>query len=316
MSGTLLTSGKVANLASALFQFYSDHSLKKGIRRWRNFRGRFTFENRSSCRSKLLVIAAGYKPRLFPLTLRRVERFTPPGWDVCICCAGLDSFELQEICQRNKWSYLTTQKNQISLAQNLAIAEHSTAEMIVKMDEDIFLAENTLAELVTALETCEHSGSFHPGILAPLLNVNGFTSRILLERLGRLSKFEAQFGPCRQACVETPVWQDPEAARFLWESILPFDETASQLGADVLQFSACPHRFSIGCFVMRREFWEAMQGLTVAPEGALGIDEIDLCAYANATSRPVMVAHHLLVGHAGFGHQMALMEPWLVEKQV
>jgi hypothetical protein len=131
--------------------------------------------------------------------------------------------------------------------------------------------------------------------------------------LEKLAEFEALFGPCRQACIDTPPWQNPEAAQFLWEMLHPFDETARRLAGHEPAFSACPHRFSIGCFVIRRSFWESMQGFTVAPEGALGIDEIDLSAFCHASSRPVMVAHHLLAGHAGFGHQMKVMEPWFLE---
>lgn len=304
---------KAARLASALFQFYSEHSLKLRARRWRNFQGRFALEKRGADRSRLLVIGAGYKPSLAPIMLNRVENVLPAGWDVCVCCAGRDDMKLKDLCAQRRWSYLTTKKNQISLAQNQAIARHPAARIIVKMDEDILLARNTLEGLVSGLELCEKEGPFHPGVLAPLLNVNGYTARILLERLGKLTEFEGRFGPCRQACLETPVWREPEAAKFLWEVVQPFDQTVQMLAEDPPTFSACPHRFSIGCFAIRREFWDAMQGFTVAPEGALGIDEIDLCAYGHAVSKPLVVAHHLLVGHVGFGHQMPLMEKWIVK---
>ena len=305
-------SAKAASLASAGAQFYSDHTAKQWIRKFRNFHGQHTLVSRCRSATKLLVIAAGYKPALFPLTLDRAHRFVPAGWDVCLCCAGRDVPELRHLCEERSWSYLTTAKNQISLAQNLAIRNHPAARVIVKMDEDIFLAEGTLDRLVDALAECEKTSSFLPGIMAPLLNVNGYTSRILLEKLGCLEEFESRFGPCRQACLETPAWRDPNAAQFLWERILPFDDTARRLATDAPLFSPCPHRFSIGCFAMSRELWEEMNGFTVAPEGALGIDEIDLCAYCHAVSKPVMVAHHILAGHAGFGHQMEVMEPWIV----
>jgi hypothetical protein len=306
-------SEKAASLASAATQFYSDHTLKKTIRRIRNFRGQHTFISRSRQASKLLVIVAGYKPALLPLTLARVAKHTPPDWDICVCCAGKDSPDLRQTCEQNGWSYLSTSKNQISLAQNLAIAAHPSARFLAKMDEDIFLAEGTLEGLIASLQECESRPPVSPGIMAPLLNVNGYTSRILLEKLGCLKEFESKFGPCRQACLETPAWENPEAARFLWEICLPFDLTAAKLVQGPASFSACPHRFSIGCFAMRRELWEEMQGFTVGPSAALGIEEIDLCAFCHVTSRPVMVAHHLLAGHAGFGHQMALMEKWIGE---
>jgi hypothetical protein len=306
-------SEKTASLVSAAMQFYSDHTLKKKIRKLRNFRGQHTLVSRSRQASKLLLVVAGYKPALWPLTLARVARFTPPDWDVCVCCAGKDIPDLRLTCEQNGWSYLTTSRNQISLAQNLAIAAHSSARLIGKMDEDIFLADGTLAGLVDSLQKAEAVNALRPGIMAPLLNVNGYSARILLEKLGRLTEFESKFGPCRQACLETPAWENPEAARFLWEICLPFDATAARLVQEPPGVSACPHRFSIGCFAMRRELWEEMQGFTVGPSAALGIEEIDLCAFCHVTSRPVMVAHHLLAGHAGFGHQMALMEKWIGE---
>lgn len=302
---------RFAFLNAAIFRFFSDHPVRMLLRRKHNFRGRYDATFRKSGSSTLLVIAAGYKPGLFRSTLSRVRKFAPKEWDVCVCCAGLDSADIRRICEENGWSYLTTRSNKISLPQNIAIANHPEAEIIIKMDEDIFLAEGTLPGLVLALEQAESLGMHRPGIISPLLNVNGYSSRIFLEKLGRLQEFESRFGPCIQACVETPVWQNAEAARFLWEATLPFESTARSLAESAPAFSACPHRFSIGCFVLRREFWQTMEGFTVPPKGVLGIEEVDIGVYCHVHSRPILIAHHLLAGHAGFGHQMKVMEPWI-----
>lgn len=305
---------KSASLTSALFQLYSDHPVRRRLRQRRNFRGRAEFTDRRKHSDHLLLIVAGHKPSLWPLVLPRVEKFTPSDWDVCLCCPGTNPSALQERAATNGWSLLHTPSNQLALTQNLAIARHPAACRIVKMDEDIFLAENTLPGLAAALTQSEKDSPFRPGLIAPLLNVNGFSARLLLKHLGRLAEFESRFGPCRQACLETPVWQNPEAARYLWEVVLPFDQAAAHFATRPPGFSACPHRFSIGCIALTREFWESQQGFTVAPPGDLGVEEIDLAAHCAVTSRPLVVAHHLLAGHAGFGHQMPLMEPWLMEK--
>jgi len=304
---------KAASLASAAFQMYSDHPLKRRLRKSRNFHGRCSFLDHKKDSSRLLLVVAGHKPRLWPLIFPRIERFAPRDWDVCFCCPGANPQALRDLAAKRGWSFLSTRKNQLALAQNLAIQAHRHAQTIIKMDEDIFLADGTLEGLVGALAHTESSGPFFPGVMAPLLNVNGYSSRTLLQKLGHLAEFESRFGPCKQSCLDTPPWRDPAAAQFLWEILLPFDESARKLTADTPGFSACPHRFSIGCFAIRRAFWEAMQGFTVAPPGDLGVEEIDLAAFCTVSSRPIVVAHHLLVGHAGFGHQMAVMEPWLIE---
>lgn len=304
---------KSASLFSAAFQLYSDHPVRQRLRQRRNFHGRAHFTDRRKNSDHLLLVVAGHKPALWPLVFPRVERWTPPGWDVCFCCPGTNPADLHQRAARNGWSVLHTPSNQLALTQNLAIAHHPAAHIIVKMDEDIFLTENTLSGLAAALTPSANPSSFPTGPIAPLLNVNGFSARLLLERLNRLAEFETRFGPCLQACTDTPAWQNPEAARFLWDIILPLDETARRMARDTPGFTPCPHRFSIGCVALQRSFWDSMQGFTVAPPGDLGVEEIDLAAYCAVTSRPLLVAHHLLAGHAGFGHQMPAMEPWLLQ---
>ncbi len=78
------------------------------------------------------------------------------------------------------------------------------------MDEDIILAGHSLPILQSSLGKAVSAGPFRPGLVAPLLNVNGFSSRILLEKLGRLEAYEAKFGRCIQSCTETTVWTEPE----------------------------------------------------------------------------------------------------------
>jgi hypothetical protein len=304
---------KAASIGSAVFQYYSDHALKRRFRAARNFRGKFTCSKRGQDQTYLLLIVAGHKPGLWPLVFPRVLRFVPKTWDVCICAPGADSLKLRRIAEENDWSYLHTTDNQLAAAQNLAIQEHPSASLIAKMDEDIFLVAGCLDGLAEAFSQAEDSLGLRPGIVAPLINVNGYCARIILNKQDRLKEFEDKFGRCWQSCTETPVWKAPGAAQFLWEATSPLDEIAANWYRSGIAFSTCAQRFSIGCFAIQRDFWSAMQGFTVAPAGDLGVEEIDLSTHCVATSRPIVVAEHLLVGHAGFGGQMSVLEPWLLE---
>ncbi len=306
---------KLLSLISAVFQFYSSNPVKKKFRRNRNFQGAFEFTSRSTGANKLLLVVAGHKPGLWPLIFPRIHRFLPCGWDVCLCVPGVHSPELARQAQLFNWSILKTEANQLAIAQNLAIREHPSASFIVKIDEDIFLTAGCLDGLEKAFSQCAETTPFVPGIVAPLINVNGFSSRIILEKLWRLEEFEKRFGCCRQSCTDTPVWQSPEAAKFLWEITMPLDETAARFLNSTPTFIPCPLRFSIGCLAIQRAFWEEMDGFTAAPPGSLGVEEIDLIAHCAVVSRPIMVARHLLVGHAGFGPQMQIMEPWLLAQK-
>ena len=48
----------------------------------------------------------------------------------------------------NYWSYLAIKTNDVSLVQNVAINLHKSAETIVKIDEDIFVAPDTIRDTV------------------------------------------------------------------------------------------------------------------------------------------------------------------------
>jgi hypothetical protein len=293
---------------------YSQPPTKRAIRRFFNFRGRYRFENRSRGAGNLVLVVAGYREPLWPIVFPRLARFVPPGYDVCVVCPGSHHPGLAQICEKEGWSFLSTRANRLALAQNLALRAHPAARWIFKFDEDIVIAAGYFEAMTEAWALIERENRYRPGILAPLLNVNGYSSRIFLERRGRLADFIARFGEARQNCMDTCVWKDPAAAAWLWEASRPFDNVAREIAAPGPAYSACPHRLSIGAFLMPRRFWEEMQGFSVAPQGLLGIEEIDLAAHAMATSQVIAVAHHILAGHAGFGSQTEQMIPLLQDR--
>jgi hypothetical protein len=312
------SSPSYANALSGLREhavsLYTNSFSKRALRRYLNFQGRAQIDDRSKGRASLCYILAGYKPELWPLIFPRLARFVPPDHDVCVVCAGSHHPELDAICRRNNWSFLSVARNSPSLAMNLAIRHHPSARWLFKFDEDIVIGANYFDGMRETWQKIEGEKRYDPGILAPLLNVNGYSSRIFLEKEGRLADFIAKFGEARQSTKNTAAWSDPEAAAYLWELARPFDDVAAKFYQHGIEYSACPHQFSIGAFLMPRTFWSGMGGFTVGGPGQLGVDEADLAAYGMCTSQVIACAHHVLAGHVGFGPQTAAMIEKLKER--
>jgi len=295
----------------AIAALYNDGGLKSTLRKWWNFSGSYSFDSRSTGASGLVLIVAGHKPRLWPMVFPRFNRFLPQGWDVCLVVPGKKDPVLEEIAERYGWSLLATRANKLGLAQNHAVRLHPHAEYLCKLDEDIFISHGFLEGLFETLEEAEAGGLHRPGFVAPILNVNGFTSRLFLEELGQLRAFEEKFGVLPSGCFNSPAWGDPEAAAFLWKILIPFDEVAKRFAAASSRASICHHRFSIGAILLRRAVWKSMEGFSVSAPGVLGAEEGDLCAWCVEHSRAMVIAHRVLVGHAGFQPQVASLLPLL-----
>lgn len=102
--------------------------------------------------------------------------------DVCIISSGVWSNTLDEICKENSWSYLSAEENNVSLVQNVAIKNYPNANYIYKIDEDIFLTENYSENLKDAYKIAKE-GDFEPGVIAPLIPVNGYGHKRVLSKL-------------------------------------------------------------------------------------------------------------------------------------
>lgn len=262
----------------------------------------------------MLIVLAGYKGYLWPYTLARIERFVPAEIDVCIVSPGVAPPDLGEMAERNGWSWLRTERNSLCLAQNLAIARHPAARYLHKLDEDVLIADGHFERLLAGYERFRAEGRFMPGFAAPILNVNGFSWRPFLDELGLTEEYVARFGDERQAAAfDVPAQVDPEAARWLWERTLPFDEVAARFAARSPGHTVIPHRFSIGSFLMERDLWESFGGFSSDPYGDLGRDERQLCMECNDRSRVPFVVHDVLAGHWSFGPQEKAMRAALPE---
>lgn len=286
-----------------LFAIHANPATKRWLRTQWNLSGKFRFEDRSKGASRLVIIVAGFKSELWPATIPRFAKFIPADFDVCLVCPGIRNAWLRETAEKHAWSVLETDRNRLALAQNLAIREHAQALKIFKFDEDILIGRDYFETMESCWNQILADDQYELGILAPLLNVNGFTSRLFIDAIGKTDEFIQTFGTARKSCMNTPFWSSPEAAQYLWTLSCPFDAMVQRFLDMPLQYTACPHRFSIGAFLIERSFWHEMQGFSVACDGELGVEEIDLSAVCHSQSKIIAVSQNVFAGHFGFGSQ-------------
>jgi hypothetical protein len=269
---------------------------------------RFAFDNRQCGAPVLVCMLAGYKPDLWPLVMPRFKRALV-GADICIVSPGIRSEPLAELCRGEGWSYLSTATNDVALAQNVCYRLHECADMIVKLDEDMFLLPDTITNLLAEYDNIKAAGVVDPGFVAPMIPLNGFCYRPLLDMLGLLADYEARFGIARLATAGLPVQTDTAAARWVWEHTVPLAVTADRLCSMKTRHLLCPIQFSIGLIAFERLFWELIGYLKVSRRrilagiSTLGGDEAYLCARALEVSRPAVVTTAALAGHFSFGPQ-------------
>jgi hypothetical protein len=290
-----------------------DARVHQRLQRRLNFTGRHRFDDRSRGRDRLAIVLAGYKRHLWPYTLPRLERHVPDDLDVCLVSPGTDPPELEALARRNGWSRLITERNALSLAQNLAIRHHPAARWIHKLDEDIFIAEGHFDGLQAGYERVRAEGRFRPGFAAPVLNVNGFSYRLFLEALGLEEDYRRRFGELLQSSGWVKAQNDGAAARWLWEHSLPIEKVAARFAARPFGYSPLPHRFSIGAILYERDLWEEIGGFVTIPGGGVGDDEAQLCRECVNLSRIGVVIHDVFAGHFSFGEQDAQMRAALPE---
>ena len=179
---------------------------------------KYKFIDRQKKQSMLVTILAGYKPYLYDDVFNRFERFIPKDMDVCIMSSGKYDSELEKIAEKNGWSYLSTKRNNVSLIQNIAITLHPRAEHIIKIDEDIFLTKNCIETMCDTFVKVRDSKEYFVGFVAPLLPVNGYCYRRLLDKLELSQYYKEKFEyPTYAACCGTGIEYNPEVAKFFWQ---------------------------------------------------------------------------------------------------
>lgn len=276
------------------------------------------FENRSQGEKYLCIMLAGYKDYLYPAVLKRLKEYQMKNMDVCIVSSGKYSDELDKICAHNEWSYLSTKENNVSLVQNVAIKLHPQAKYVFKLDEDIFITEGYFEKIIRAFEHA-HNERYIPGVIAPLIPINGYAHVRVLEKLELVNEYEKRFGELKySAGHDRPIESSPEVAKFFWGDgdIMPsIDDMNLRFGMDPIEERPVPIRFSIGAVFFTRELWEDMGGFSVNRKtNDLGKDEEELCSYCCLKSRPLLVSENVLVGHFSFGPQNEAMKAYFYER--
>lgn len=275
------------------------------------------FDNRAKGRNTLLLILAGYKPELWNHTLTRIAKHTANEQaDLCVVCPGDPpaAARLRELSAQYGWSFLQSHEDKLAHTQNLAVAAFPNVEWLAKLDEDMFVTAQWLEMLRGTYEHAERDGRYKVGFAAPLIPINGFGYRLMLELTGQLDEYIERFpnNPPVSASHFIGVHESPEIGEWLWRRTAPIDQRASELAANNGGYSVCPHRFSIGAILMKRATWVELGGFTVADHGILGVEESELCKWCMEHSRAIVVSHSSLVGHFSFfpqwEHMVQLLE--------
>ena len=192
---------------------------REKLQKRRNLAFKGNFVNRSNGENILCIVLAGYKEFLFPSVFGRLKKYMMEGIDVCVVSSGLYSSKLEKMCDENRWSYISVKRNNVMLAQNVAIHLHPQAKYIFKLDEDIFITEHYFANMMKAYEHAKE-GDYTPGVLAPLININGYGHMRILEKLELKQIYKEKFEvPKYMAGRQRMIEWNPAVAKFFWGGV-------------------------------------------------------------------------------------------------
>lgn len=281
--------------------------LHNSYKKRKKTRTKYKFIDRSTSKNTLCYILAGYKPFTWDEVFDRIKKYAPKDIDICILSSGVWSDELNKIAEQNNWSYLSTKRNNVSVAQNLLFKIFNNVQKFYKIDEDIFITKYFFEELNKVYEASKKD-LFVPGIICPLIPVNGFGHVEILKRFGALDEYSKRFEPVKymhgsNRMIENNV----DVAKFMWgeDGTIPkLDVMCEILKKDPFEYVICPIRFSIGAIMFDKHTVEALNGFDVGGRGsALGVDEGQLCGLCVSHSLVMMVSKNTVVGHLSFGSQ-------------
>lgn len=266
----------------------------------------YDFIDRSKKKKILCYILAGYEPVLWENTLARIKAFQSEEIDYCLVSSGKQDKALDELAEKNQWSYLYTMENQVCFIQNQVIACHPQAEYMIKMDEDIFIGKHFFQQMIQEFLRIEKEGDYRIGFAVPIipLNCSGYVS--YLKAIGMKEEFERQFGRAYKSRFSA-IQSVYKTAEFLWDTMDSFDEMAGRF----LQregYSVCDCYFNIGCIMYTRKRWLMMgKWPEKASESGMGMDEAYIYQDNIEKDLSVYEIHSVLAGHLAFGHQKQQM---------
>lgn len=279
--------------------------------------GIYQFCDRKKDSRDLLVVLAGYKEFVWDSVFSRLHEYILSEIDVCIVTSGLKNELLQNMCEKYHWSYLSTERNHVSLALNLAICLHPKAEYIYKMDEDIFVTEGIFEIMKYTYQRIELESNYSVGFVAPLIPVNGYSYVRLLKRFHGDNLWKERFGPLKYTSCgyhHRTIHCDFDAAVFMWgegnEEMDSLDKMQSILKKQKFQYSICPIRYSIGFILFHRENWIQMEVFPVPEYMNMGTDEEHICQFCMMQGRAMVIAENAVAGHLSYGLQTEKMKEY------
>ena len=292
---------------------------KKKINETKSFTNKYKFEDRSNNRDTLCIILAGYKEFTWDIVFNRINEFSEKNMDICIVSSGLYNDKLSKIAKKNGWSYLSTKRNSVAIAQNTVIKLFPNANYIYKLDEDIFITKNFFKTLKETFIKVQKEGEYDVGFVAPILPINGFAHVFLLKKLNLINYYNKTFEQVKfGAGNERMIVHDPQVAKFMWGEngkVPHIDEINNMLYNSPFSYSAVTIRFSIGAILFHRELWENMGYYDVIRGTGLGLDEKQLCAHCMINSKGMIVSENSCVGHLSFQLQNKEMKEYFMNHQ-
>ena len=282
-----------------------------------SFTRRYQFENRSKDSDTLCIVLAGYKEILWDTVFDRIKKFVSDDIDVCIVSSGLYSEKLNNIAKENNWSYISTKKNSVTLAQNMVLKLFPNAEYIYKLDEDIFVTKNFFETLKYTYDEVQYNGVYDVGFVAPLIPINGCGHVILLEKLGLTDFYEKNFEKVKfNANNDRMIVNNLDVAEFMWgkNNLVPhIDDLNNFLNNSSFSYSIAPVKFSIGAIFFHRNLWEDMHYFRVDVTKGMGADERQICTHCILESKSMIISENSCVGHLSFGMQNEGMKKFFIE---
>lgn len=283
------------------------------------------FLDNSHNKETMCFVLAGYKQFTWDIIFKRIKKFCPNDIDVCIISSGLFSNDLKIIAEKNNWSYISMKKNCVTLALNSAIKSFPNIKKIFKIDEDIFITDGFFEELPKIFENAKKD--YFPCFSAPLIPINGYGYRRILEKLKLVKKYTELFEyPKISAGTHMQIEFNPKVANFFWgkDNFIPQVDKLNQIiKENVFQnqndngdgYTICPIRFSIGAIYFEKELLEKASYFPVKKDSCMGLDEVFLCNLATTESKVMIISENQVVGHLSFGKQNEPMKEYFLNNK-
>lgn len=280
--------------------------IKKNKKLTNNFKLFGEIQNKSN----LIIILAGYKEFLWKDFFERFNKFLPKDgqYDVCILSSGKYSEKLKNIAIKNNWVYLSVKRNNVCLAQNVAINQFKKAKYIYKIDEDIFLTKGFFENLKETYEEVSKNSPYRCGFVSPVLPINGVGYVEVLKKYNLISEYEDKIHEEVKYSADwrKKIVKDPKAALFLWgkNSDLPLiDKMNEDFKNGKEDYKVAPSLVSIGAVLFERKSWEKFDMFPVHYRGNdMGADEQTLNGAFNRYES-VIISMRSVVGHFSYGPQ-------------